>query len=81
MTYPHRETQPAGRPRRSDRSLAALLHEGTDELLRVHLEHVVDLVQQRVDLRIQLRLVRAVGRRDLVDIALFRPSRLVLVLL
>ena len=39
------------RPTEDERSLTGrLLDEGADELLRVHLQHVVDLIQQGVDL-------------------------------
>ena len=40
----------------ASRSLAALLDEAADELLGVLLEHVVDLVEDRVDVVVELRL-------------------------
>src|SRR5689334_5389722 len=41
-------------------SLSALLHEAADELLGILLEHVVDLVEDRVDVVVELLLALGV---------------------
>ena len=51
--------QPAGGSKSSSGSLPTLLHEAADELLGVLLEHLVDLVEDRVDVVVELLLALA----------------------
>ena len=55
--------KPAGSraARGRSRSLAALLHEAADELLGVGLEHLVDVVEDRVDVVVELLLALGGG--------------------
>src|SRR5580765_398709 len=50
-------------PRRRQWSLAALLDEAADELLRVGLEDAVDLVEDAVDVRVEVLLAGRGFRR------------------
>src|SRR5439155_17547912 len=61
--------------------LAALLDVGPHEVLGVVLEHLVDLVQQIVQLRLQLLALLRRGRGGLLDDLLFPGGRRLLLLL
>src|SRR5882757_1094642 len=67
----------------SSGSLPTLLHEAADELLRVLLQHLVDLVKNRVDVLVEpfLALGDVFLRLDLLDLFLAgRPLRLLVLL-
>src|SRR5690554_2232776 len=62
------------------RSLATLLHEATHERLRVRLEHVVDLVEQRVDLGVARLVLRRRGHGRVGDLGVLALDPAVLLL-
>src|SRR3954469_10812589 len=67
----------------SSGSLPTLLHETADELFRVLLQHLVDLVEDRVHVVVEpfLALGGILGRLDLGDLFLGRRTLRLLVLL
>lgn len=54
--------------RAHQRSLSALLYEGLHEILRVHLEHLIDLVEDRVNIGIEFRGFLGGRRADRIKI-------------